>query len=866
MENEKVENKKAKNKEALRDLRKFTFDSAVKYFNAETEQERAAVLADVHNVLSAEGGQELSAEEIGLIINAFSSMGNAAGLSKKEVKQEVNETMHDLSRIGLYDKELYNDAAAKPEEKVKWRAADAVVDRCRLADLNLNRTSNGLGIALDKIVLGAESAGVSAKLGARRVARSTSEALRGAANGFAAACSATRTKLAGTLQNRVMKHNVRINHDNAIITKYYEKATIARLEDAIKKEDNEAELAKLNTLLEYAKREVVVETPYTALIHENGLRFANMYLDGDPRAQNVTSDFIKFNAANKDNFTKAVQRKMAYAVAKQARAEEFDKVLGAYDDKRGVLKAKQLASKVYHARRSELKGQDLAAGNMNAAEYRSGVNDTELKQEYKRTVDRTIRVNGSGLGSKIKAFFFGTPSKEREEAPEEAKTSEEVAKKEGILARYRAKRAQKKAERKMAKEKSKEASEMETTTITPEEKKSSEKKTLRDRFFAWRSARAEKRAKKAEKRGNEKKAQNIREAQAKREERRAKKVAEKAQRRAEKQARKNKTADTTAVAPVETKTAESKKKASFWARHIEKKAQKAEARGNTKAAEEIRAKYAKKLELRQGKKEARAIRNAKIRAIKEEAKKSVNATLENASRKIREAKEEYRQKVASLRNDYRSIPAHWRVANLNKPEVKSEKKPGLWARFKAWIKREKAAPVVAPVPTSEETVEPVVEEPKKETEETPAPVVDEEKKGEEAAKDAATPGTPVPADEQKKETEGTPAPVADEEVADDTATPGTPAPAEEKAEEEKTDETTAIVVPEVRFEEIKKECGDIHEDNKIVQEILDHYGVKNSEELQEKADDCKARAKKVKEAVDSNNGKVAEQTEDGRTM
>jgi len=771
MENEKVENKKAKNKEALRDLRKFTFDSAVQYFTASTEKERADVLANVYENLTNKDGLNLDVEEAGLIVNAFSSMGNAAGLSKKEMKENVNDLMFELSRIGLYNKEMYDEAAAKPEDKVKWRAADAVVDRFRLADLNFNRTSNGLGIALDKIVLSAESAGTSAGLGARKAARATSEALRGAANGFAAACSAARTKLAGYMQNRVMRRNIRINHDNAIITDFYEKSTINRLQEAIAREENADKKDKLNILLGYINENVVVETPYTMLWHDNALRYANMYLEGEPRAQDVSKGFIKFNSDNKENFTRSVKRKLAYAEAKKDRQEKFEEILNAYDNKRGVLKAKGLASKVYHARRSELKGQDLDAGNLNAAEYRAGVHETDKNQEYKRAVDRTVAVTPGILkrgAAKIKAFFSGTPSAEKpapQETQGEVAPKVETEKKEGFWARYKAKRAQKKQERKMAKENAKKENEMEQNSVVTEEKKSSEKKSLRDRWFAWRADRAEKRAQKAEKRGDAEKAKQIREAQAKKEQARAKKLADKEQRRAEKQARKTQNN----VKTEETKTTEAKtaeKKPGFWARYTERRAQKAERRGNFKAAQDIREKYAKKVALREGKKAAKVERNAAIRAAKEDYKKTVNSASSIFAQKVRSARETCRQKIASLRNEYRNIPRHWIISNLNKvetkeapeKEVKQEKKPGWWTRFKNWIKggkKEKGAektdvdPEVIITPAPE--VEPV--EPKADKETTGEATEDPAKVNEGAEQDGAEGAQGQDADKKPEEEE-----------------------------------------------------------------------------------------------------------------
>ncbi len=717
MEKKEVEKKKAVNLQAFIDLRRSADEFARRYYNANSPEQKGVELENFKTALIET--HELSEQDAGLLCNYLLNMGAVADAVKNEdIKASKEAAKGDLKGFqlnGRVDQEAYD--SAKPEDKVKWRATNAVEDRFRLADYNFRRTANGLGIALDKIILGAESAGLSASLGSQKFARAASEALRGAKNGFVAACQSfsekTALKVRGFLQDRRMKKNLRFDdHAKAIVTPYYEKYTMDRLNNALNDrafdEEDRAKLqflaGKLNTL---GGSELDKEIEEKFDMKNNTLRFINMFIDGDRRAKEQYNDFIKFYTSNPRQVKKSEKTRADYAEKKTARNEAFVEKLNE-DERRNDMRAKKFASKVYHAAKAKVNAIDMDTTSQKVARDRSNENKTDYNNEYKRIVDRTMAVRPNIIKrgyNRLKAYIWTIP--------ENAQGNEGNP----IV-----------QEREMANQDKKKANEMEQGNSKP-----SEDRGLRAWFSAKRVARAERKAEKAAKQaeiaaqnGNTQRAEQLKE-KADKYTTKAHNIqtahAEKAQKRAERKAEKHKTNESTEKQTANTTTekqtanAPAEKKQGFWARRAanraaraEKKAQKAleraaefEKNGNTQQAEKfkekankyttkaknINDKQAKKAErraekqaktqnntteneatqptamtsreerkaarkaYRQAKRDAKKAEKTEIRAAKAERNKSVGNARDVCRNKIRDARQTYKQTIASLRNAFK---------------------------------------------------------------------------------------------------------------------------------------------------------------------------------------------------------------------
>ena len=752
MENEEVENKKAVNKQALFELSNSAEEYANRYFNS-TPKAQIVELGKYREDLIK--NHQFTEEEADYLCTHLLSMGVVAERAKERTKKEIKanyktakRALDDFTRTARYDEGLYE--SAKPENKVKWRFTDAVEDRFRLFDYNCRRSANGLGIALDKIILGAEKAGFSASLGTKKFVRAASETLRGAKNGFVAACynfgSKLSTGVKGFLQNRGMKHNLRVDHNDAIATSYYEKETKAKLQEALSKTNfDKAERERLETLNE------MVET-YTTDKHlknsrDNMLRYANMYLEGYPEVagiEDIRNGFVKFDFLHKKEATKAEQIKTDYFNKKSARNNDAKRKWNE-DEKRNSLTAKKVGSQVYHARKAELNRQVLDTSNLKAANERSEFNKTEVANEYQRIVDRTVAVKPNIIKrayNRLKVFVWGIPSDEREiEGTPDG--------------------------RKMADENSRKASEMESISEKPV------KKGIRGRIAAWRVSRAEKKAVEAtnmanyaEENGNTERAAKMKE--------RAEKYTKKAQQISDNYAKKvasrggkDTATDTVApIAPIAPATSETsvekpvEKKQGFWARRAARRAEKAQikAQAATKAAEEaekngdvkraeklknkatklenkaqrINDKQAKKTapegaatgtviagtteasaekpadkpvekklgfwarrrEYRKAKKAKKQQLKKEIREAKAERNKTVGEARKTYKDRVRAAKMTYKQAIASLKNAIFGKPI--KATSADEAKKPTTKKPSLWTRFRNYFR-----PV--PIVTAEQT-------------------------------------------------------------------------------------------------------------------------------------------------------------------
>ena len=237
---EAIKARRAKNKQKVNDLYSLSLKYAQEYAlipTKNTEAQQALIEEFKAELVKEDGEFKLSPQVADSIANTLGLMG---GKTRKAIKQMFREFTH----LEILDEQAI--AAKDPNVKLPWRVTNMMLDRFRLAAFNCGRISNGLGIALDKIIVGSKKASLGVRINSRKAGHAVLEALRGAKAGFLAACAAAKDKtllaIAGRLQNRVTKRsdkigddtNVRVVHENAIITSLYEKQTLSKLQAAIK--------------------------------------------------------------------------------------------------------------------------------------------------------------------------------------------------------------------------------------------------------------------------------------------------------------------------------------------------------------------------------------------------------------------------------------------------------------------------------------------------------------------------------------------------------------------------------------------------------------------------------------------------------
>ncbi len=867
MENEKVEDKKAADGEFFANLRNFATLSASEYFNAESDDAKDAVLGEFTNGLVAEYG--FTQEHAKALADTFVEMGNEAGKKKREVMKAINEALKEYGAVE-YDKTAYNEA--DPEKKVIWRFSDTMRDRGALFMYNIHRSSNGLGSALDRIILGAKSGSLRARFASRRFARAASEALRGAKNGFLAGCSSLRTK-AGLMferyfQNRAMKHNVRLDHTKAEVTPKYEQATIARLDAALASEINSKEIANLKQLKQYLE---VSANPQTAVDKDNAdkfdtknqtLRFINMYMDGYPEAQDVYSSYVKF-ATSPRELTKAEQRRADYAEKKAERQNDFEEdVVSRFTTAANELNGLKIGAKVYHAEKARVNSERLEERNKAVAQKRAELHNTDENNEYKRVTNRTVAVNGSKL-SRVANFILG-PNGTQVAAPAEAEKENEVQpaadteapKKEG----WRARRAREKAEKKQARTEKEDGKENNETSEANEMNQDEQKPSKEEKkgFWAGLFGRKDKTAKD-----------------------------EKAPEVTNETAEKSADTKSTETKPV-TKVKGVRNRIANWRiARLDKKVKQATESGNAERVELLNG----KIEKIAGKTEARNKKNERIHDAKVKRNKANGTAGQGCRDEIREAKDEYNKSIAALNNAYNTLRNKVKSSKKSNDKVADEKqevvaeakeapaekqqKKDSWfrragRRIRGWFKRNKKDNTIND--GKDHTFNAVVNgEPT--TDEKPA--TEGEAKG--AAADAsatATAGDAAKADADEKPAEEGEAKEDDKKVddkdADKQSEAAATASADVKPEEPKVEDADkAEVLPPVGSSEIStdeladesyvkamEECVKAHKEAKAAQQAADE-AMALYEELRAKAEKCAEERRAAKAKINAR--KVAAQ-------